>query len=133
MTVFMPSPNNLTNVEVLGPQRRRRWSPQEKLALVQQSYEPGYSVSLVARQHGINANQLFLWRKQHQQGALTQLAAGESTVPAAQLADALRQIRELQRLLGKKTMEAEILKEAVEWGRSKNYLARSPLLPGDTQ
>ena len=49
MTVFMPSPKNLTNVEVLGPQKRRRWSPQEKLAMVQQSYEPGYSVSLVAR------------------------------------------------------------------------------------
>ena len=61
------------------------------------------------------------------------MASGESSVPAAQLADAMRQIRELQRLLGKKTMEAEILKEAVEWGRSKNYLARSPLLPGDTQ
>ena len=52
MTVFMPSPKNRTNVEVLGPQKRRRWSPQEKLAMVQQSYEPRYSVSLVARQHG---------------------------------------------------------------------------------
>ena len=52
---------------------------------------------------------------------------------AAQLADAMRQIRELQRLLGKKTMEAEILKEAAEYGRSKNWIARSPLLPGDTQ
>lgn len=91
----MPSPKNLTNVEVLGPQKRRRWSPQEKLAMVQQSYEPGYSVSLVARQHGVNANQLFLWRKQHQQGELTPVAVGESTVPAAQLADAMRQIREL--------------------------------------
>jgi transposase len=87
----MPSPKNLTNVEVLGPQKRRRWSPQEKLAMVQQSYEPGYSVSLVARQHGVNANQLFLWRKQHQQGELTPVAVGESTVPAAQLADAMRQ------------------------------------------
>lgn len=101
--------------------------------MVQLSFEPGYSVSLVARQHGVNANQLFTWRKQYQQGELTPVAAGESTVPASQLADAMRQIRELQRLLGKKTMEAEILKEAVEWGRSKNYLARSPLLPGDTQ
>lgn len=61
--------------------------------MVQQSYEPGYSVSLVARQHGVNANQLFLWRKLHQQGELMPVAAGESTVPAAQLADAMRQIR----------------------------------------
>lgn len=28
-------------------------------------------------------------------------------------------------------LEVEILKEAVEWGRSKNLIARSPLLPGD--
>ena len=42
MTVFMPSPKNLSNVEVLGPQKRRRWSPEEKLAIVQQGYEPGY-------------------------------------------------------------------------------------------
>ncbi|MCO8252171.1 IS3 family transposase [Comamonas thiooxydans] len=126
----MPSPKNLTNVEVLGPQKRRRWSPQEKLAMVQQSYEPGYSVSLVARQHGVNANQLFLWRKLHQQGELMPVAAGESTVPAAQLADAMRQIRELQRLLGKKTMEAEILKEAVEWGRGKKLSCALALAAG---
>ena len=35
------------------------------------------------------------------------------------LADALKQIRELQRMLGKKTMENELLKEAVEYGRQK--------------
>lgn len=97
--------------------------------MVQQSHEPGYSVSLVAHQHGVNANQLFLWRKQHQQGLLTPVAAGESTVPAAQLADSMPQIRELQRLLSK----TEILKEAVEYGRSKNWIARSPLLPEDSR
>ncbi len=37
-------------------------------------------------------------------------------MPASELAAANKQIRELQRLLGKKTMEAEILKEAVEFG-----------------
>lgn len=41
-------------------------------------------------------------------------------MPASELAAANKQIRELQRLLGKKTMEAEILKEAVEFGRTKN-------------
>ena len=81
----MPSPKNRTNVEVLGPQKRRRWSPQEKLAMVQQSYEPGYSVSLVARQHGVNANQLFLWRKQHQQGELTPVAVGQNNTQPMQL------------------------------------------------
>ena len=40
--------------------------------------------------------------------------------------EAQRQIKELQRLLGKKTLENEILKEAVEVVRSKKYLLRSP-------
>jgi transposase len=37
----------------------------------------------------------------------------------------------LQRLLGKKTLEAEILKEAMEVARERKWIARSPLLPGD--
>ena len=54
-------------VEVLtGPERRRRWSPDEKLAMVRESCEPGKTVSMVARQHGVNPNQLFQWRKLYQ-------------------------------------------------------------------
>ncbi|EFH8041454.1 IS3 family transposase, partial [Escherichia coli] len=84
-----------------------------------QSFEPGMTVSLVARQHGVAASQLFLWRKQYQEGSLTAVAAGEQVVPASELAAAMKQIKELQRLLGKKTMENELLKEAVEYGRGK--------------
>ncbi|HCB4106580.1 TPA: IS3 family transposase, partial [Escherichia coli] len=87
--------------------------------IVQQSFEPGMTVSLVARQHGVAASQLFLWRKQYQEGSLTAVAAGEQVVPASELAAAMKQIKELQRLLGKKTMENELLKEAVEYGRGK--------------
>ncbi|ELP2641600.1 IS3 family transposase [Escherichia coli] len=96
-------------IDVLGPEKRRRRTTQEKIAIVQQSFEPGMTVSLVARQHGVAASQLFLWRKQYQEGSLTAVAAGEQVVPAS----------ELQRLLGKKTMENELLKEAVEYGRGK--------------
>ncbi|HAX0733980.1 TPA: IS3 family transposase, partial [Escherichia coli] len=96
-----------------------RRTTQEKIAIVQQSFEPGMTVSLVARQHGVAASQLFLWRKQYQEGSLTAVAAGEQVVPASELAAAMKQIKELQRLLGKKTMENELLKEAVEYGRGK--------------
>ena len=47
-------------IDVLGPEKRRRRSVQEKIAIVQQSFEPGMTVSLVARQHGVAASQLFL-------------------------------------------------------------------------
>ncbi|QKX30973.1 IS3-like element IS2 family transposase (plasmid) [Shigella flexneri] len=106
-------------IDVLGPEKRRRRTTQERIAIVQQSFEPGMTVSLVARQHGVAASQLFLWRKQYQEGSLTAVAAGEQVVPASELAAAMKQIKELQRLLGKKTMENELLKEAVEYGRGK--------------
>ncbi|MGT0822257.1 IS3 family transposase [Shigella flexneri] len=106
-------------IDVLGPEKRRRRTTQDKIAIVQQSFEPGMTVSLVARQHGVAASQLFLWRKQYQEGSLTAVAAGEQVVPASELAAAMKQIKELQRLLGKKTMENELLKEAVEYGRGK--------------
>ena len=126
----MTSPES-KEIEVLGVERRRRWSVAEKLAMVRETYELGMTVSLVARKHGVNPNQVFHWRKLERIGALTAVEAGETVVPAAELEAARRQIRELQRLLGKKTLETEILKEAVEVARERKWLARSPLLPGD--
>ncbi len=61
------------------------------------------------------------WRKLYQDGSLSAVSADEQVVPASNLSDAMKQIRELQRLLGKKTMEVEILREAMEYGRAKNF------------
>jgi transposase len=47
-------------------------------------------------------------------GAFTAAGAGEEVVPASELRAAHQQIRELQRLLGKKTLETEILREAMD-------------------
>lgn len=52
--------------------------------------------------HGIQLSLLFKWKKQYQEGSLTAVAAGEEVVPASELTVALKQVRELQRLLGKK-------------------------------
>lgn len=126
---------NKQTIEVVtvSDEKRRRWSAAEKAALVRETYEPGMSVSLVARKHGLSASQLFNWRKLDREGALVAVHAGESVVPASELAAARAQIAQLQRMLGKKTMEAEILKEAVEFAREKKWIARAPLLPKDDQ
>lgn len=71
------------------------------------------NVSHVARLYGIHHSLLFKWKKQYQEGSLTAVAAGEEVISASELSAANKQIRELQRLQGKKTMEVEILKEAV--------------------
>ena len=117
--------------EVLsGPERRRRRTPAEKLAIIAETMEPGMTVSLVARRHGIAPNQLFSWRRLANQGALTATQAEEDVVPASAYKALADQVRELQRLLGKKSMEAEILKEALEVATgSKKRLLRSLSLP----
>jgi transposase len=51
------------------PQRRRR-SVEEKRRIVEETLEPDASVARVARTHGVNANQVFHWRRQYQQGLL---------------------------------------------------------------
>ncbi len=50
---------------LLGQEVRKRKTPLEKIAIIQQTMEPGMNVSHVARQHGVTASQLFLWRKQY--------------------------------------------------------------------
>jgi transposase len=76
--------------EVLaGPERRRRWSVEEKLRILAQSVAPGSSASLACRLHGISSGQLYTWRRQFRTGELTGFApvmvAGEPVrhLPAA--------------------------------------------------
>ena len=113
-------------LEVLTVQRRRRFAAAEKQRMVQETYEPGMTVSLVARRHAISPSLLFRWRKLASSGALSAMQADEAVVPASEVQALQQQVKELQRLLGKKTMENEILKEAVEVARTKKYLLRSP-------
>ena len=53
----------LQRVEVItGVERRRKWSQDEKLAVVVESLAEGAVVSEVARRHGLSPQQLFGWR-----------------------------------------------------------------------
>jgi transposase len=54
-----------------GGRRRRSWSLTEKRRMVEESLEPGASVSVVARRYDVNANLLFSWRRLYQSGLLT--------------------------------------------------------------
>ena len=73
--------------EVLtGPERRRRWSVEEKLRILAQSVAPGSSVMLVCRMHGISSGQLYTWRRQFRTGELTGFAPVTLAPPVGQLA-----------------------------------------------
>lgn len=53
--------------------------------MARERLEPRESVSVVARRNGINANQLFLWRKLYEDGSLSAVGAGKAVVPASSL------------------------------------------------
>ena len=46
-----------------GAGRRRDWSDDDKARIVGESYEPGATVSEVARRHALSPQQLFGWRR----------------------------------------------------------------------
>ena len=58
--------------EVVGgiPVRRRLWTAEQKRRIVEQTLSSDSSVAVVARQHGVNANQVFYWRKLYRAGQL---------------------------------------------------------------
>jgi transposase len=62
--------NAETVVRLKDGRTRQFRSKQERRQIVEESLKPGASVSLVARAHDVNANQVFKWRKQYQQGRL---------------------------------------------------------------
>ena len=107
--------------------RRRRWAVEEKKAIVDESYEPGMSVSYVARKHGVSPAMLFKWRKDYQAGALVAIGCEDQVVPIQEVKELQKQIRRLERVLGQKTLENEILREAVKLGREKKLISRRPL------
>jgi len=115
-------------IEVItSVQRRRRWSPEEKRAILEEGEQLGNSLSAVARKYGVNPNQLFHWRKLMREGALIAVGADDQVVPASEVKQLKAQIRELERLLGKKTMETEILRDAIRIAQEKKLLLRMPL------
>ena len=71
---------------LVGPERRRRWSVEEKLRILAQSVAPGASVMPVCRMHGISSGQLYTWRRQFRTGELTGFAPVTVAAPVGQLA-----------------------------------------------
>jgi transposase len=57
------------------PRTRLRRSAQEKRRIVLETLKPGASVAVIARQHSVNANQVFSWRRQYQRGGLGRVSS----------------------------------------------------------
>jgi transposase len=70
-----------TEVEEGASRRRRYWTPEEKRRIVELTISSSQSVAPLARQHDVNANQVFYWRKLYHAGQL----GGESAADAPSL------------------------------------------------
>ncbi len=107
-------------VEVItSVQRRRRWSTAEKVRLVEEAMQPGSSVSFVARRTGVSPSLLSRWKRRMVEGGHEAVQADEDVVATSKVRELERRVRDLERLLGRKTMEVEILKEALDAARAK--------------
>jgi transposase len=108
------------------PGKRRRYTAAQKRALLDEAALPGQSISLVSRRYGVAASLLFRWKQIESAGGAVALAADDDVVAAAEMKSLKAQVRELERQLGRKTMENEILKEGIEIAKKKGWLLQSP-------
>lgn len=122
----------MERIEVItSVQRRRRYTGQEKAQFVAMTMQPGSSVSSVARQYGITPSLLFKWKKLMQDGGVTAVEANDQVVSVSDYNSLLKKVNQLEKMLGRKTVEAEILKDALEIAQAKKYISHMPLLPPD--
>ena len=111
----------MSEIEIItdGGRRRRRWSAAEKLRVVEETLYDGESISAVARRNGVAPNLLYRWRKLMLEGGSIAVTGDDSVTSNKTVREMEARIRELGRQLGRKTLEVEILKEALDKSRSK--------------
>lgn len=97
---------------------QRRFTLSEKMAIVRESLMPGVSATHVARRHKIAVNVLYYWRKAYKEVLdidLTKLEDGAAQ--QKEIADLMLQVRNLERLLGQRTLEVALLRQRLGKGR----------------
>ncbi len=92
----------------MGRPTRRTFTPQQKFEIVMQLLGGEKQLTALAREHGVDHTTIYRWRDQMQAAAIDVLEGKRQ--PPDQAAEA--RIRELERALGRKTLEVEILGEA---------------------
>jgi transposase len=112
--------------------RRRRWSAAEKLRIVEETLDERESISVVARRNGVAPNLLYRWRRLMLEGGSVAVTGDDEVTSNRAVRQMEDRIRELERQLGRKTLEVEILKEALDKLRAKKptLLVQSRLKDG---
>ena len=123
----------MSDVEIITDGgRRRRWSAAEKLRIVEETLDERASISVVARRNGVAPNLLYRWRRLMLEGGSVAVIGDDEVTSNKLVRQMEERIRELERQLGRKTLEVEILKEALDKARPKKptWLVQSPRKDG---
>jgi transposase len=110
---------------ITGVARRRRFTTEQKLAVVSETLQPGLSISYVARRHGLSPSLVFRWRQLMSEGGKEAVRVDDDVVGASEVRRLEERVRDLERMLGRKTLEVEILKEALDLARAKKAISLS--------
>ena len=95
--------------EVLsGPERRRRWSDEEKARLVAEIMVPGVKVTEIARRQGISRSLLYTWRREAGRQVANEGASALPELVPVVVADA-REIAKASTVAAKQTGLIEIV------------------------
>ena len=113
-------PNEPIELEPAKPRRRRRYTAEQKRALLDEAAKPTGSIPETARRYGVAPSTLLQWKRVMDDATKKSLKANEQVVPKSELKQAETRIRELKRTLREKTMEAEILKQALAIAKEKS-------------
>ena len=92
---------------ITGAVRRRHWTTEQKLRIIEESFQPGETVSSVARRRGVAPNLLYRWRRLMTEGGAAAVGSDEPVVGSSEVRRLEERVRELERMLGRKTMEVE--------------------------
>lgn len=124
--------NEYRRIELItGEVRRRRWTTERKLQIIEESFEAGETVSSTARRHGVAPNLLYRWRRLLSEGGAAAVGSDEAVVGSSEVKKLEERVRELERMLGRKTLEVELLREALSKASLKKPISRPSLLPKD--
>src|SRR5213593_2120846 len=103
---------------------RRMFTTEFKRATVQRIVTGEKTVAELSRELDIAPSVIRNWKRFAEAGATTAVQASEDVVPASHLREAYAKIRELERLLGKKQMEIEILQAAQDVVKKSPWLRK---------
>ena len=97
------------------------------MRIVDETLDERASISVVARRNGVAPNLLYRWRRLMLEGGSVAVTGDDEVTSNKLVRQMEERIRELERQLGRKTLEVEILKEALDKARPKKPMWLAPL------